>query len=152
MLAGEWEKHSICKLIPFIIYCVWLYRNEVNVVLMQEDIMISIVKIVDSSLCVASGDGEKVYQHIALELKKGYGVAISFHDVEVLTPAFLSAAFSRFCQTFECGKIHPLIRIEDIQSDDQILLNRVVETVQQYLRNQRKPKRAARDALEKNGI
>ena len=46
---------------------------------MPEDIRISMFEIVGGSLCVASSDGQKIYDRLAAALKADRHVIISFH-------------------------------------------------------------------------
>ena len=67
---------------------------------MLEDIRISVFGVVGSPLCVASGDGQKVYDRLDTALKANRGVTLSFHNVTVLTSAFLNAAIGQLYGTF----------------------------------------------------
>ena len=58
---------------------------------MNDSIAIKVFEIVGSKLCVASSDGQKVHDQIAVALKAGKQVRLSFSDVESLTSAFLNA-------------------------------------------------------------
>ena len=59
---------------------------------MQQDIRISLFKVVGSPFCVASSDGQKVYERVAAALKAEKEISISFHNVTALTAAFLNSA------------------------------------------------------------
>ena len=58
------------------------------------------LKFVGAPLCVASNDGQKVYDRIAAALKADQHVALSFHEVTTLTDAFLNAAVGQLYGTF----------------------------------------------------
>ena len=55
---------------------------------MSTDVAVSIFEVVGSSLCVASGDGQKVYDRIAALLEQDQRVLLSFRNVSTLTSAF----------------------------------------------------------------
>ncbi|MCL5126448.1 MAG: STAS-like domain-containing protein [Deltaproteobacteria bacterium] len=62
---------------------------------MNEIITISFFEIVGSPLCVASDDGEKVYERIRKAIKQGRSVALSFMNITSLTSAFLNTAIGQ---------------------------------------------------------
>ena len=47
---------------------------------MKKDISITMFEVVGSSLCVASGDGQKVYDRLSEALKEGCPVVLSFRN------------------------------------------------------------------------
>ena len=102
---------------------------------MQKNIEISLFEVVGSSLCVASGDGQKVYERLEPGLKSGHKVVLSFRNVTTLTYAFLNAAIGQLYGTFNSEQIRSLLKVKDIQQDDLELLKRVIETAKQYFRD-----------------
>ena len=81
---------------------------------MSEDIRISMFEIVGGSLCVASRDGQKIYDRIAAALKADRHVALSFHKVTTLTAAFLNAAIGQLYGTFS-EEIRSLLKVKDME-------------------------------------
>ena len=67
---------------------------------MPEDIQVSIFEVVGGPLCVASSDGQKVYDRLTAALKADQRVSLSFHKVTTLTAAFLNAAIGQLYGTF----------------------------------------------------
>ena len=57
---------------------------------MSENTRISLFEVVGSPLCVASDDGQKIYDRLASILKADLAVRLSFHNVTALTGAFLN--------------------------------------------------------------
>ena len=114
---------------------------------MQKDISIAIFEVVGSSLCVASGDGQKVYDRLAGALQEGCRVALSFRNVTTLTSAFLNTAIGQLYGKFKEERIRSLLRVEDIQPDDLVLLKRVVDTAKQYFKDPQRFEQAVRDEL-----
>jgi hypothetical protein len=114
---------------------------------MQKNVMISIFEIVGSPLCVASNDGQKVYDRLAAALKEGKSVTLSFYNVTTLTSAFLNTAIGQLYGSFSEEKIRSLLKVQDIQLDDLALLKRVVETAKQYFKDPQKFDQAVRDVL-----
>lgn len=105
---------------------------------MSEDIKIGIFEVVGSALCVASGDGQKVYEQINTALKADRNVVISFRNVTTLTSAFLNAAIGQLYGEFEEGKIRSRLKVEDAEKDDLILLKRVVDNAKRYFKDPQK--------------
>ncbi|MBM4046893.1 MAG: DUF4325 domain-containing protein [Planctomycetes bacterium] len=114
---------------------------------MSQGIGLSMFEIVGSPLCVASDDGQKVYERIAAALKEGRSVTLSFLNVTGLTSAFLNAAIGQLYGSFTEEQIRSMLKVEDIQTDDLALLKRVVETAKQYFRNPKRFERVVREAL-----
>ena len=115
---------------------------------MQKNITISIFEAVGSPLCVASSDGQKVYDRLSVALQENRSVALSFHNVTTLTSAFLNAAVGQVYGDFSEKKIRSLLTVKDMEPDDLFLLKRVVDTAKQYFKDPQKFEQAARDTME----
>ena len=115
---------------------------------MLEAIRISMFETVGSSLCVASSDGQKVYDRIADALKADRSVILSFRNVTTLTSAFLNAAIGQLYGTFCEEKIRSRLDVEDIDPDDRELLRRVVENAKLYFKDRQRFDQAFRETLE----
>lgn len=118
---------------------------------MQNELTISIFEVVGSPLCVASSDGQKVYERLTAALNKGRGVTLSFYNISILTSAFLNAAIGQLYGEFSEEKIRALLKVQDIQQDDLALLKRVVETAKEYFKDPQKFDQAVRDELGDDG-
>lgn len=102
---------------------------------MRKNITLSLFEIVGSPLCVASDDGQKVYDRIFIALKEGRNVILSFLNITSLTSAFLNAAIGQLYGVFSEDEIRSQLRVRDMQPDDRQLLKRVVETAKQYFQD-----------------
>ena len=102
---------------------------------LPEDIQISMFETVGSQLCVASDDGQKIYDRLAAALKADRSVALSFHNVTALTSAFLNAAIGQLYGTFSEEHIRSLLKVEGVEPDDIALLKRVVDTAKLYFKD-----------------
>ena len=102
---------------------------------MPEEIQISMFEVVGSSLCVASNDGQKVYERIAAALKADRSVTLSFRKVTTLTAAFLNAAVGQLYGTFSEGQIRSLLKVKDIEPVDLVLLKRVIDNAKLYFKS-----------------
>ncbi|MDP2785610.1 MAG: STAS-like domain-containing protein [Sulfurimicrobium sp.] len=56
---------------------------------MKSDLVLSMFEIVGSPVCVSSDDGQKVYDRLAVAVKEGRRISLSFRNIIALTPAFL---------------------------------------------------------------
>ncbi len=118
---------------------------------MSKDIVVSIFEVVGSPLCVASGDGQKVYDRLAAALKQDRRVSLSFRNVSTLTSAFLNTAIGQLYGEFNEKQIRALLKVEDMESDDVTLLKRVVDTAKQYFQDPERFNNVVRDVLEDDG-
>jgi hypothetical protein len=118
---------------------------------MQKQVTISIFEVVGSPLCVASGDGQKVYERLAAAMKEGRSVTISFYNISTLTSAFLNAAIGQLYGKFSQEQIRALLKVQDMQADDLALLKRVVETAKEYFKDPQKFDRAVWEELGDEG-
>ena len=114
---------------------------------MSQTITLSVSEIVGSPLCVASDDGQKVYERIAAALKEGRNPAMSFLRVTSLTPAFLNAAIGQLYHSFKEDQIRAKLEIQDMEPDDLALLKRVVDTAKAYFKDPKRFKEAANEML-----
>lgn len=113
----------------------------------MKELTVSIFETVGSSLCVASSDGQKVYERLAAALKEGCKTTLSFRNVSSLTTAFLNDAVGQLYGEFSEEHIRSLLRVQDIQSDDLVWLKRVVEGAKQYFKDPQRFDKAVRDTL-----
>lgn len=109
---------------------------------------LSIFEIVGSPYCVASGDGQRVYDRLASALKEGYRVVLSFHNVSIVTSAFLNAAIGQLYGVFTEVEIRQALKVSNMAAEDVELLRRVVETAKQYFADPLIFEQAIRDELE----
>ena len=114
---------------------------------MKESITLSVFEIVGSPLCVASDDGEKVYERIEKAIKQGRSVSLSFMNITSLTSAFLNAAIGQLYGEFTEQEIRANLSVRDMEPDDLALLKRVVETAKAYFRNPELHKKATEELL-----
>jgi len=114
----------------------------------REPVSISVFESTGSQLCVASGDGEKVYRRLARALDRGLPTTLSFRNVNTLTSAFLNAAIGQLYGRFEETRIRELLSVKDIEPEDRTLLKRVVDTAKLYFKNKDEFENAVREAEE----
>ena len=112
----------------------------------QKKVTISVYELTGSPLCVASDDGQKVYDQIA-EAIPHRSVILSFKNVTGLTSAFLNAAIGQLYGPFDHKTIRERLTIVDMEPDDLALLKRVVETAKQYFKDPKRFDNAVDEAL-----
>ena len=113
---------------------------------MKKSFTINVFEVVGSRLCVASDDGQRVYDRIASALKEERSVTLSFRNVSSLTSAFLNAAIGQLYGTFSEDQIRAKLKVRDMQPDDLALLKRVVDTAKQYFKDPARFKKAEQAA------
>lgn len=119
---------------------------------MSKNITISPFEIVGGPLCVASDDGQKVFQRIAAALKEGRTVTVSFKNVTSLTSAFLNAALGQLYGSFSEDEIRARLRVNDMEPSDLALLKRVVDTAKEYFKDPDRFKKAEQAALRGQNV
>lgn len=115
---------------------------------MNKTVDISVFEVVGDALCVASNDGQKVYDRLFPALKKQSRTTLSFRNVTALTSAFLNTAIGQLYGEFSEEEIRELLAVKDIEPDDLALLKRVVDSAKQYFKDPGKFKQAIREAEE----
>ena len=103
--------------------------------------------IVGSSLCVATEDGQKVFDQIAPILRHGHSVELSFLNVEIMTTAFLNAAIGQLYGQFKEETINSLLIVQDLLPEDEALLALVKKSSKRYFEDPDRYDRDFQDAL-----
>ena len=114
---------------------------------LPEEIRISIFEVVGGPLCVATSDGQKVYDRLAAALEANRKVALSFHNVTALTAAFLNTAIGQLYGTFSQEQIRSRLKVKDIEQEDLALLKRVVDNAKLYFKNPQRFDQVVRETL-----
>ena len=115
---------------------------------MPENIKISMFEVVGSPFCVASDNGQKIYDRLAAALEENQDVVLSFRNVTAVTGAFLNTAVGQLYGTFSEEHICSLLKIENAEQDDLALLRRVVDNAKLYFKDPKRYDQAIREALE----
>ena len=106
---------------------------------------ISIHQVEGSPLCVASEDGERVFERINHALESGRPVNLSFENVSALTTAFLNPAIGQLYGKFDEDTIRSHIKITHIEKRELGLLVAVVKNAKNYFKNKERADQAVRD-------
>lgn len=115
---------------------------------MSEEIRIMMYEVIGSALCVASSDGQKVFERIHTALTANRKVLLSFQNVTALTSAFLNAAIGQLYGRFDENHIRSLLKVEDAEQDDLALLKRVVDNAKRYFEDTERFNQIVEDTKE----
>ena len=116
---------------------------------MPDKFSFQVYGIVGSPLCVATEDGQKVFDQIAPFLERGHSVELSFLNVEIMATAFLNTAIGQLYGQFEEETIDSLLIVRDLLPEDETLLALVKESSKRYFED---PDRYDRYFHEEMGI
>ena len=114
---------------------------------MSENIKISMFEVVGSPFCVASDDGQRVYDRLSAAFSVNQKVVLSFRNVTALTGAFLNAAIGQLYGTFSEEHIRNLLKVKDIDQDDIALLKSVVNNAKLYFKDPERFNQAIREIM-----
>ena len=114
----------------------------------MNEIKLSVTQVVGNSMCVASSDGDKLYERIVSVLEAGQCAKLSFRDVALLTSAFLNSAIGRLYGKFSEEEIRSQLKVEDIEQDDMQLIKAVADNAKQYFKDPQRYKQAIMAAEE----
>jgi len=115
---------------------------------MANEVKLAVAKVVGHSLCVASSDGDKLYELIEKALEAKSCVTLSFRDVTLLTSAFLNSAIGRLYGKFSEETIRDSLKAEDIEQDDLRLIKAVTDNAKQYYKDPQRYRQAITEAEE----
>ena len=100
--------------------------------IMNNEIIINVVKVVGDSICVTDEDGEKVYDVINDALSDEKKIIISFDGVTDLTSAFLNNAIGQLYGNFNEALIKSKLSVTDMSKNDMVILRRVVDRAKSF--------------------
>ena len=109
---------------------------------------IMIKKIVGDGICVASEDGESVYNELSSALDGENAVTLSFEGVEIMTSAFLNAAIGRLYKDHSAEEIGRRLTTECLDKFHENLLERVKNNAIAYYSDPEKFKESIREILD----
>ena len=108
--------------------------------------------VVGSGLCVASDDGQKIYEEIEKAFKAGKKVKLSFDGVDDLTSAFLNSAIGQLYGKFSEQEIKEKLSISEgtATQENLVLLKRVVDRAKEFFKDSRRFESVAREIIGEN--
>lgn len=110
-------------------------------------VTLTVTEIIDDNLCIASEDGQKVFEAIAAVFREGKSVSLSFKDCEDFTRAFLIDAIGHLYESFPEEQIRTSLSIVDIAPEDAEYIEDVIYWTKRYLEAPERFKEAASEFL-----
>lgn len=104
---------------------------------MKKKVILVVTEVVDHTICVASSDGERLYEAIAEYMKAETYVVLSFKGVELLTSAFLNTAIGRLYGKFKEEEIRDLLSAKDLKKGDLMLIKAVTDNAKLFYKKQK---------------
>lgn len=98
---------------------------------------IKVTEVVGNGLCISSEDGQRLFDLISNNFKEYHKVNLSFQDVKHLTSVFLNTSIGQLYASFSEEFIREYLSVSDIETDDAIVLKRVVDRAKNYFKNPR---------------
>lgn len=93
---------------------------------MNKNFNISVFEILNTRLCFSKSQGQKVYERIADALRQDNRITISFDNVKILNPEFLTGMIDNLFLSFSDDKIS-LLTIKGISKEAIYFLNTIME-------------------------
>ncbi|NLN94209.1 MAG: STAS-like domain-containing protein [Candidatus Hydrogenedens sp.] len=102
---------------------------------MTQEITIKVADLIGSPLCIATEDGDKVFEILKSLLQEGQSVVISFEKVTMVISLFLNVAIGQLYGSFNEEEIRAKVQVEGLSGDDMELLKQVVDNAKRYYAN-----------------
>lgn len=90
--------------------------------------------------CITYEDGEKIFNLIYPELKKGSSVELDFSNVRVFASPFFNSAIGRLLEDISIGTLKHNLNITNTTSTGNSVISRVIENSKDYYFNPEKRK------------
>lgn len=98
----------------------------------MESTKINIVNVIGDNYGVEAGDGQKVYDLIKRAFDQKHKVILSFHNMIMLTTAFLNTAVGQLYKDYDQQTIRELLQLDALSDSGKISLKRVVEAAKKF--------------------
>ena len=113
----------------------------------ENAVTIVVTEAIADTLCLASGDGQKLYEQIAPLIKEGKNVIIDFQNVEETTPAFMDEAIAKLYEDFPEERVEKLLGFINIDSHAAYDIEDAVYWTKEYLKDPQRFKEAGLKVL-----
>ncbi len=117
---------------------------------MADTIKINVTDVIGTGFCVASGDGQKVYEKIAEAFRANGKVELSFSEVTDLTSAFLNAAIGQLYGKFSEEFIRENLSFKDLAKEDRAIMKKVADRAKSYFKDSEPYRQAVKDVIGGN--
>ena len=102
----------------------------------MESKIIEVKEVVDTSFCVRTSDGQKVYYLLFTAIKRGESVILSFNGVELVIAAFLNHAVGKLYKEFNPEYIDTLLSVQGLNDQFYISWHKVHGLAPHYFAHQ----------------
>ena len=106
-----------------------------------------VAEAIGDTICIASEDGQKVYDRIAAAFHAGKKAIGSFKDAEDITSAFLAEAIAQLYHVFPEEQVASSLKVVDRSEIDAIDLEDAIYWVKEYIKDPQRFEAAAREAF-----
>lgn len=94
-----------------------------------------IIKDIIGTSCITAEDGDKVYQIIHKQLKKGDKIILDFKDVKHFSAVFLNAAIGKLFKDFTDLQLKQLLHIKNVTNETKNLIELIIKNSTKYYDN-----------------
>ena len=115
---------------------------------MANEVKVSVISVVGNPICVATRDGDRLYERIVEAFNAGYHVNLSFLNVTIMSYSFLNPAIGCLYGEFTAEYIEARLSYADIEPDDMDMIDAVVENAKQYFKDPERYRQAIKAAEE----
>lgn len=95
---------------------------------------ISLFKVIGNN-CIATEDGQKIYDIIHPELREGMVVELDFKNVKTFASTFFNPAIGHLLKDIDRDNLNKLLKIENLEPTGRSILERVIENSKEYYSN-----------------
>ncbi len=113
----------------------------------ENTVKIVVTEVISDNLCIASEDGQKVYEQIAAAFKEGKNVILSFGNVTETVPAFMDTAIGQLYEHFTEEQIEAGLSAIDIDANAADDIKNAVYWKKEYLKDPQRFREAAQEFL-----
>lgn len=113
----------------------------------MEATKIYIKNVIGDEFGVEAGEGDKVYELIQRAFLEDKKVMVSFHDIKMLTTAFLNTAIGKLYKDYSEKFIREHLSVSDMTASGKVALKRVVDTAKLYYKDPEAMERSINELL-----
>lgn len=124
---NSYQEYSLYKHLPSGI----IYASDIG----MDWVNIKVFDVIRCKFCVATEDGEKIYNEIFRNLNKKKKIMLSFSGINLIMPAFLNASICQLYRQFDEDVIDNNLIITDLKEEDRNLLRIHNHKAKRYFKN-----------------
>ncbi len=113
----------------------------------SEAVMLSVTDIIGDTLCIASEDGQKVYELIAAAFQEGRPVIVNFKNIEETVPACMDTMIAQLYEYFPEVLIASHLSVINANEEALNDIKNAIYWTKLYLEDRERFKKAARESL-----